>query len=158
MNIKKLGFSLTVLVAATAVFLSIGGPAALASGLRNGVQSFQSSNIWAQRKPLLEINDHHFGVGVRVHNPNRSLNFDRKIQYLDLGSVENLVEDLAPFSAQAIVNGQVFDFTRNSRGELEVIVPAEAFNVLSGNDVAITGYDRIGQELGVFEMGGCYFL
>ena len=158
MHTKKIRISLATLALATVAFLSLGGPAVLARGIHGTALSYKASQIWGERLMPLQVNAHHFGVGIEVYNPNLGPNYDRKIKYLDLGVVENQVEDVPPASAVAIVNGQVFPFILNADRELEVIIPASAFHALSGNDATVTGYDATGRELGVFELGGCYFL
>ena len=158
MKTKTIRITFAALATGTVAFFSLGGPAAFARGIHQSVQTLKATQVWGQRLPPLEINDHHFGVGIEVYNPNLGPNYDRVIKYLDLGVVENQVEDEPPASAVAVVNGQVFPFIWNTDRELEVIIPASVFHVLSGNDATVTGFDASGRELAVFDLGGCYFL
>lgn len=158
MSTKRIRITLATLVLAAVAFLSLGGPAALARGIQGSVLSFRASQIWGERLLPLQINAHHFGIGIEVYNPNLGPNYDRKIKLLDLGLVENQVEDVPPAGAMAVVNGQVFLFTQNADRELEVIIPASIFHAFRANDATVTGWDATGRELAVFDLSGCYFL
>ena len=154
MRTMKRSRSLALLV------LALLGGSVLGSGvlLAEPLVGWKARWLWSSGADTFEVRDHHFGVGVEVTKPQANEGYARRIRYRDLGLVEHLRDDRAPRRAEAWVNGQLYKLKPNASGDLEVHVPSDAFHLLQPNHVTVQGYDALGNELAVFELGGCRFL
>ena len=114
--------------------------------------------LWSSGTDTFHVTDHYYGVRVEVTKPQAGEGYARWIRYRDLGLVEHLRDDRAPKRAEAWVNGQLYKLAPNAAGELEVHIPSDAFHLLQPNHVTVQGFDALGNELAVFQLGGCRFL
>ena len=97
-----------------------------------------------------ELNNHAYGVGLRVLLPGTSheLGEDAVVRVVDLGpDVAGMIDDIEPVAAQIVVNGNIAPFIPGANGDLEVRIPSGWLNLFWVNHVELDVWGPNGEVL-----------